>query len=119
MKSSKQKYNAFFERKVYLIVIIMILTLIFSLLLIFLNHGDIVLFCALVCIITSLTCIVRCGIWKGRLSLCTSDPLWRMLVLKKREHEYQNISLNHAKKCFFASLISLTFEIISIIFYII
>ena len=75
----------------------MVIILIASIIFVGVTNEDIILFTSTVCIITSITSIVRLRIWKGNFMMVTSDPLWRVLLLKKQEEKYQYISLKHAK----------------------
>ena len=96
----------FIEQHFFLTKLIIIVDLIVCILFVLSNQEEIIMAFSLINGISAVTTMVRLSIWKkGNYLLTTSDVLWRILVLKKKEDRYREFSFKHAKYAFFITCV--------------
>ena len=109
----KKHRESFVEKHSFLTCFISILFLSISIIIfICADFNKLLAFPSLVCIIASVTTFLRVRIWKGNLSITTSDGLWRILALKNKEDTYQSESLKHAKIFFVIAIVAFFVDIV-------
>lgn len=113
MKKIMNLFGRFIESHFFLTNLIIIVDLIVCILFVLSNQKEIIMAFSLINGISAITTLVRSNIWKkGNYLLTTSDALWRILVLKKQEDRYREISFKHAKYAFFITCVGSIVEVI-------